>query len=175
MQFMSIKEFYNREIGRKVFFVAIVFAFVVFLLSAMIYLNKAEKSIKKDYVTLNNLEQKINQSIKLKKTIESITLPEGKNSEIFLAQFIDDLKLKFPEVNVEVSKMKKEDRQLTLDMTLKSETSWSRFSELINFLEGTNYPFIFLKSIMLSKKDKAIAIELKSELRLIYQENDKGI
>ncbi len=71
--------------------------------------------------------------------------------------------------------MKKEDRQLTLDMTLKSETSWSRFSELINFLEGTNYPFIFLKSIMLSKKDKAIAIELKSELRLIYRENDKGI
>lgn len=175
MQFMSIREFYSKKIGKKVLFLSCLYAIVMILLSALIYLNKTEKSIKEDATFIKKLEHKINQSIKLKKTIESISIPEKKNSEILAALFIDNLKAKFPEINIEISKMTKEQNQLSLDVSLKTETSWSRFIDLLSFLEETGYPFVFIKSISLSQKSNSIGIDIKTELRLIYQEDDKRV
>ncbi|WP_353683565.1 hypothetical protein V4D30_06715 [Thermodesulfovibrio sp. 3907-1M] len=144
-------------------------------MSALIYLDKTEKSIKEDAAFIKKLEHKINQSIRLKKTLESISIPEKKSAEILAAQFIDSLKAKFPEINIEISKMTKEQKQLSLDMSLKAETSWSRFTDLLSFLEETGYPFIFIKSISISQKGNSIGIDIKTELKLIYQEDDKRV
>ncbi|WP_460181203.1 hypothetical protein [Thermodesulfovibrio sp. TK110] len=172
---MSIREFYSKKIGKKVIFISCLYAIVMLLLSILIYFNKTEKSITEEAAFIKKLEHKINQSIRLKKTVESISIPEKKNSEILVAQFIDELKTKFPEINIEISKMKKEQNQLSLDMALKAEASWERFTDLLSFLEETGYPFVFIKSISVSQKGNLISIDIKTELRLIYQEDDKRV
>lgn len=175
MQFMSIRKFYSKKIGRKVLCVTILYAICMFLFSILIYLNKTEKSLNEDFALIRKLEQKINQTIKLKKTLDRIIIPERKNSEIFAAQFIDSLKARFPEVSIEISNMKKEQKQLSLEMNLKAETLWNRFIDILSFLEETEYPFIFIKSVNLSPKDNTLSIDIKTELKLFYQEDDKRV
>lgn len=170
---MSIQEFYNKKIGKKVLFITILYATCMFLLSVLIYLNKTEKSLKEDFALISKVEQKINESIKIKKKLDSISIPERKNSEVFAAQFIDTLRAKFPELNIEISNLKKNQKQLSLEINLKSESSWNKFINILSFLEETEYPFIFIKSMTLSSKGNTISIEIKTELRLFYQEDEK--
>ncbi len=186
MRFMNIQEFYAKKIGRKVLFVTMLYAICMLLFSLLIYLNKTEGSLKRDLELISKVEQKINQIIKLNKKLDTIRIlansedffkdtnlkKSNKNSEIFAAQYIDILKAKFPELSVEISNLKKEQRHLSFDITLKSETLWNRFIDIVSFLEETEYPFIFIKSITLSSNGNAIHIDIKAELKLFYQEDD---
>ncbi|ACI20534.1 hypothetical protein TISLANDTSLP1_20890 [Thermodesulfovibrio yellowstonii] len=189
MQFMNIQEFYNKKIGKKVLFVTILYAICMLCFSLLIYLNKTEKSLKGDLALISKVEQKINQSIKINKKIDAIKIPVNsenfsndtvpkkskRNSEIFAAQYIDILRTRFPEFTIEISNLKKDQKQLSFDVSLKSETLWNRFIDILSFLEETDYPFVFIKSITLSSKDNTIGIDIKAELRLFYQEDDKRV
>lgn len=172
---MRIQKFYNKKIGKKVLFISIVYAIAMFLFSLLIYFNKTEKSLNEDFALITKLEHKIQETIKFKKTLDSIIIPERKNAEILVAQFMDDLKGRFPEVSIEISNMKKEQKQLSFEMNLKAESLWNRFIDILNFLEETEYPFIFIKAITLSPKENAIGIDIKTEIRLFYQEDDKRV
>ncbi|MEN2993826.1 MAG: hypothetical protein ABDH19_00560 [Thermodesulfovibrio sp.] len=179
---MNIKKFHNK-IGKKVLLVAILYVIFIILLSVSVYLNKIENSLERDLKLLNNVEVKINQTIKLSKTIESIEIPKdvrilSKNdslknlkntSEIFAAQYVDALKARFPEIALEISNLKREQKQLSFDISMKAETLWSRFIEILSFLEQTEYPFVFIKSITLSSKGNSVGVDIKAELKLFYQ------
>lgn len=186
---MSIQEFYSKKIGEKVLFVTILYAICILCFSLLIYLNKTEKSLKEERALISKVEQKINQSIKISKKIDSIKIPvypesffkdtdlkkSKKNSEIFAAQYVDILKTRFPEFSIEISNLKKDQKQLSFDVSLKADTLWNRFIDILSFLEETEYPFIFIKSITLSSKENTISIDIKAELRLFYQEDDKRV
>ncbi|MGB9710766.1 MAG: hypothetical protein ACPLZA_04625 [Thermodesulfovibrio sp.] len=170
---MSIQEFYNKKIGRKLLFVTIVYAIVMVLLYVFIYLNKTEQALKEDYALITKLDNKITQGIRFKRILENITVPERKDSEILAAQFLDNLKSRFPEINIEISNIQKEQKQLSYDITLKAETLWNRVVDILSFLEETEYPLIFIKSVALSSKGNTTGIDIKVHLKLFYQESEK--
>ncbi len=173
MQFMSIQEFYNKKIGRKLLFVTIVYAIVMVLIYVFIYLNKTEQALKEDYALITKLDNKITQGIRFKRILENITVPERKDSEILATQFLDNLKSRFPEINIEISNIQKEQKQLSYDITLKAETLWNRVVDILSFLEETEYPLIFIKSVALSSKGNTTGIDIKAHLKLFYQESEK--
>lgn len=172
MQFM--KDFYTKKIGRKTLIAAVLFSIIIILVSLTVYLNKIEKSIKEEIILINKVEQKINQVYEVKKKLESITLPEG-NGEIFIARFIDGVKMKFPDVNIEISNIKKENREFGFTMTVKGEVLWSRFVDILNFLEQTDYPFIFVKSLSLNPKEERINFDIKTDVKLLSVQYEKRI
>lgn len=170
---MSIKEFYSKSLGRRFLLTAMLVSITMILLSFTVYLNKVENSIKEEFALIKKVEQKINQSYELKKKLENITLPEGKNAEIFTAQFIDSIKIRFPDVNIEISNIKRENREFGFSMTLKGEALWSRFVDILSFLEQTDYPFIFIKSLSLNPKEDRINFDIKTEVKLLSGQDDK--
>ncbi|MDW7998610.1 MAG: hypothetical protein RMI30_04060 [Thermodesulfovibrio sp.] len=132
-------------------------------------------------------QHKINESMKIYRKINAINLPLNfkeetkidnlKNSdpEIFAFKYVDSLKNRFPEVNLNISNLKKEKRQMSFEISLKAETFWNRFTEIISFLEETEYPFVFIKSIALSPKGNTVSIDIKAELKLFSKDDAKRV
>lgn len=175
MPYMSMREFYTKKIGRKILTTVVLFSIIIILTSSTVYLNKAENSIKEEIALINKVEQKINQAYEVKKKLDNIALPESKNAEIFTARFIDGIKMKFPDVNIEISNIKKENRELGFSMTLKGEAVWSRFVDILSFLEETDYPFIFIKSVSLNPGEEKINFDIKADVKLLSGQDEKRI
>lgn len=164
---MTLREFCRNKRQRNIFHLALIFFVVSFLFSTSIYLKKVKISFEEDLKQMAMVREKINKTYEIKRYIEKFTMPELKNKEIAVAQFIDTLNAKFPEAKFELSAEKQEGEEKVLPFSIKGNSSFKRFTELLSFLKQESYPACFVNSVLLKAKENLVDFEIRGELRLI--------
>lgn len=164
---MNLKDFCNRKTEINLLRVAIIFLAFSILLSLYIYLNKVKASLNDDIKQIIIAREKIKKTYDSIELIEKLIFPEIKNKDLAIAQMIDSLNARFPELKVEKFSERQEGQELIIPFSIKGDGNIKRFSELISFLNQQSYPLFFINSVYLKAKENMISFEIKVDLRAI--------
>jgi len=170
---MNLQLYLRNNIQKEILKIALIFALVSFLLSSLIYMQKINASVQEDIKKLEIIKGKIQRTSNIVKTLEKISIPELKTPELLLPSLLDNLNSRFPETNLEISEIKKENLEVFCSFSLKGESNFQRLTDILGFIEELNYPVIIIKSVSLKSKDNLISFEIKGEIRIISIKNDR--
>lgn len=164
---MTLREFCRNKREISIFRLTIIFLVVSILFSTSLYLKKVKLSFEEDLKNIEIVKAKIDRTYEIKRNIEKFKIPELKNKEIAVVQFIDTLNTKFPEAKFEISAERQEGAEFILPLSIRGDSSFKRFIELLNFLNQESYPICFFNSISLKGKESVLSFQINGELRLI--------
>jgi len=181
---MTLRDFCKNKIENIIFRISLIVLIVSFLLSASIYFKKVKVAINEDVKRLEMVRLKINRTYEIKKHIERISAPELKNPELSMAQLMDAVNSKFPEIKLEISENKREGQEVAFSFSANADGNFQKFINLINFFQQQIYPVCFIHSISLKVKENALQLthsasplenalhfEIKGEFRVISNES----
>ncbi|MEJ5228174.1 hypothetical protein [Thermodesulfovibrio sp.] len=153
----------------------LLFACCVFLLSFFIslsiYLKKVSSDLDEDIRKIKMVNAKIQSLENFKKSIDNQANLELWQKEISFPNFLDRLNSKFPILKLEFSAPKKEKNEIIYELSAKGEGEFSKFAEILDFIENWQYPVPIIKSVTLKTKDGKINFEIKLEVREIENAN----
>ncbi len=164
---MKLGELCHNKKNRKILLLSVLFLIFSILFSTSLYLKKVKVALQQDIKQLETVKAKIYRKYEIKRYIEKFTMPQINNKEIAVAQFFDTLNSKFKEAKFELSTEKKEGEEIVLSFSIRGDSSFNRFIDLLSFLKQEIYPACFVNSVSLKAKENLVTFELKGELRLV--------
>ncbi|MCS7203423.1 MAG: hypothetical protein NZ809_03115 [Thermodesulfovibrio sp.] len=172
---MRLKEYFREKIYSKLLTLSIFIFALSAILSFSIYLKKLFYSMEEDIRNLKEVKIKIDKTEEFQRQVQKISFPEIEKNERAVTQLLDFLSSKFPQIKFNLSTFKKNGKELSYDLSIKGEGSFSNFSELINFIEIWKYPILFIKSIKISRKENILDFEIRCEIKVIEHEREKKV
>lgn len=170
---MNLRLYLKNNIQREILKIALIFTLVSLFVFISHISEKINTALNEDIKKLEIIENKIQRTSNIVKTLEKISLPELKTPELLLASLLDNLKSKFPETTFEISEIKKENLETLCYFSLKGESNFQRLTDSLRFIEELSYPVIMIKSVSLKSKDSIINFEIKGEIRIISIKNER--